>query len=60
VDEVANRPNTRGNAKDPSEGLPVMQSKNLAYVMFFFAAVANHHSMPPHFVEAGFKINTIE
>ena len=60
VDEVPNRQNTRVVACDPSEVPPVMQSKNPASVMVFAAVASDGKVMPPHFVEAGLKINTSE
>ncbi|KAF2352619.1 hypothetical protein FHG87_016621 [Trinorchestia longiramus] len=60
VDEVANRRNTRVVAYDPSEVPPVMQSKNPASVMVFAAVASDGKVMPPHFIEAGLKINTAE
>ena len=58
VDEVANKQNTRIIAFDPSEVPPVMQSKNPASVMVFPAVASDGKVMPPHFIEAGLKINT--
>ncbi|KAF2362962.1 Homeobox domain-like [Trinorchestia longiramus] len=52
--------NTRVVAYDPSEVPPVMQSKNLASVMVFAAVASYGKVMPPHFIEAGLKINTAE
>lgn len=60
VDEVANKQNTRILAFDPSEVPPVMQSKNPASVMVFAAVASDGNVMPPHFIEAGLKINTAE
>ena len=60
VDEVANRQNTRVIAFDPSKVPPVMQSKNPASVMVFAAVASDGKVMPPHFSEAGLKINTAE
>ena len=60
VDEVANKQNTRIIAFDPSEVPPVMQSKNPASVMVFAAVASDGNVMPPHFIEAGVKINTAE
>lgn len=60
VDEVANRQNTRVIASDPSEVPPVMQSKNPASVMVFAAVASDGKVMPPHFIEAGLKINAEE
>ena len=60
VDEVANRQNTRVVAFDPSEVPPVIKSKNLASVMVFGVVASDGKVMPPHFIEAGLKINTAE
>ena len=60
VDEIANRQNTRVIACDPSEVPPVMQSKNPASVMIFADVASDGKVMPPHFIEAGLKINTTE
>ena len=60
VDEVANRQNTRVIASDPSEGPPVMQSKNPASVMIFAAVASDGKVIPPHFIEEGLRINTAE
>ena len=35
-----------------------MQSKNPATVMVFAAVASDSKVMPPHFIEAGLKINT--
>ena len=59
-DEVANKQNTLIIAFDPSEVLPVMQSKNPASVMVFAAVASDGKMVPPHFIEAGLKINTAE
>ena len=37
-----------------------MQSKNFASVMVFAAVARDDKVMPPHFIEAGLKINTAE
>ena len=37
-----------------------MQSKHPAFVMMFGAIASNGKVMPPHFIEAGLKINTVE
>ena len=58
--EVANKQNTRIIAFDRSEVPPVMQSKNPASVMVFAAVASDGKVMPPHFIEAGLKINTAE
>ena len=58
VDEVSNHQNTRVIAYDPSDVCPVMQSKNPASVMVFAAVASDGRVMPPHFIEAGLKINT--
>ena len=60
VDEVSNRHNARVIAQDPSKVPPVMQSKNPASVMVFGAMAGDGRVMPPHFIEAGLKINTTE
>ena len=60
VDEVANCQNTRLIACDPSDVRPVMQSKNPASVMVFAAVASDGRVMPPHFIEAGLKINMAE
>ena len=60
VDEVPNKQNTRIIAFDPSEVPPVMQSKNPASVMVFAAVASDGNVMPPHFIEAGVKINTAD
>ena len=60
VDEVANKQNTRIIAVDPSEVPPVMQSKSPASVMVFAAVASDGKVTPPHFIEAGLKINTAQ
>jgi len=60
VDEVANRQNTRVIACNPSEVPPVMHSKNPASAMVFAAVASDGKVMPPHFIQAGLKINTAE
>ena len=60
VDEVANHQNTQVIAYDPSDVFPVMQSKNPASVMVFAAVASDGRVMPPHFIEAGLKINMAE
>ena len=60
VDEAGNKQNTRIIAFDPSEVPPVMQSKNPASVMVFAAVASDGNVMPPHFIEAGVKINTAD
>ena len=37
-----------------------MQSKNSASVMVFAAVVSDERVMPPHFIDAGLKINMAE
>ena len=56
VDEVANKQNTRIIAFEPSEVPPVMQSKNPASVMVFAVVASDGKVMPPHFIEAGLKM----
>ena len=60
VDEIANEQNNLIIVFDPSEVLPVMQSKNPASVMVFAVVASDGKVMPPHFIEAGLKINTAE
>ena len=60
VDEVANCQNTQVIACDPSDVRPVMQSKNPNSVMVFAAVASDGRVMPPHFIEAGLKINMAE
>ena len=60
VDEVSNKQNIRIVAFDPSEVPPVMQSINPASVMVFAAVASDGKMMPPHFIEAGLKINKAE
>lgn len=60
VDEVSNRRNSRCIAKDSSCVPPVMESKFPASVMVFGAVASDGKVMPPHFIEAGLKINTVE
>ena len=60
VDEVPNRHNARIIALSPADVPPVMQSKNPASVMVFGAMASDGRMMPPHFIEAGLKINTAE
>ena len=45
---------------DPSEVRPVTLSKNPASVMVLAAVASEGKVMPPHFIEAGLKINTAE
>jgi hypothetical protein len=60
VDAQVNRQNSRVIVADPADVPPVFETKNPASVMVF-GAVANDGSvMPPHFIEAGLKINTEE
>jgi hypothetical protein len=60
VDEVSNRRNARVIAENPSQVPVVMHSKNPASVMVFGAVASDGRVMPPHFIEAGLKINTTE
>lgn len=60
MDEVANYQNMHVIACDPSTVHPVMQSKNPVSVMVFAAVASDGMVMPPHFIEAGLKINTAE
>ena len=60
IDEVTNRQNIRVIAFGPSEVPNVMQSKNPASVIVFAAVASDGKVMPPHFTEAGLKINTAE
>ena len=60
VDEVSNRQNSRVIAYDSSQVHPVMRSKNPASVMVFAAVASDGKFMPPHFIEAGLKINAVE
>ena len=60
VDEVANRQNTRLIVFDPSDVIPVLQSKNPASVMVFAAVASDGKVLPPHFIKSGLKINTAE
>ena len=60
VDEVANHRNSQFIAKNPSCVPPVMQSKHPASVMVFGVVASDGKVMPPHFIDAGLKINTAE
>ena len=60
VDEASNCRNSRFIAKDSSCVPPVMQSKHPASVMVFGAIASDGKVMPPHFIEAGLKINMAE
>ena len=60
VDEVANCRNSWFIAKDPSCVPPVMRSKHPASVMVFGVVASDGKVMPPHFIDAGLKINTAE
>ena len=58
VDEVTNHRNSRFIAKDPSCVPPVMWSKHPASIMVFGVVASDGKVMPPHFIDAGLKINT--
>lgn len=60
VDAEVNRQNSRVIAVDPSEVPPVFHTKNPASVMVFGAVASDGSVMPPHFIEAGLKVNTVE
>ena len=60
VVEVSNCRNSRCIAKDSPCVPPVMESNFPASVMVFGAVASNGKVMPPHFIEAGLKINTVE
>lgn len=58
VDAEVNRQNSRVIAVDPSEVPAVFHTKNPASVMVFGAVASDGSVMPPHFIEAGLKVNT--
>jgi hypothetical protein len=60
VDAEINRQNARVIAVDPSEVPPVFQTKNPASVMVFGAVASDGSVMPPYFIEAGEKLNTVQ
>ena len=59
MNEVLNRRNIRVVC-NPSNVSPLMQSKYPAFVMVFAAVASDDKVIPPHFNEAGLKINTGE
>ena len=60
VGKVANWRNFRVIALNPSEVLPIMQSKNPASIMVFGAIASDGNIIPPHFIKVGLKINTVQ
>ena len=60
VDTVANRQNTQVIACNHSDVPPVMQNEISTSVMVFASVTSDGKITPPHFIEAGLKINTEE
>ena len=60
VDTVVNRHNARVITIDQSEVPSVFHTKNPASVMVFGAVASDGSVIPPHFIDTGLKVNTVQ